>query len=92
MVRAANYVLLVLVLLLPLDHLPRFLLLPLPFRQRPNFIPSPRYCRDNPDKERNTCEAAEESIDTAEADVGRASYDKTVKKKKEEDFPSFMTL
>ena len=44
-----------------------------------------RYCRDNPDKERNTCEAAEENIDSGEADVGRASYDKTVKKKKEEE-------
>jgi len=48
-------------------------------------LPDKWYCRDNPDKERNTCEAAEENIDSGEADVGRASYDKTVKKKKEEE-------
>ena len=84
MVRAANYVF----LRFRFFFLSIFFLVfsfPLPFRHHPSFIPSPRYCRDNPDKERNTCEAAEESIDTAEADVGRASYDKTVKKKKDEE-------
>ena len=44
-----------------------------------------RYCKDSKDKERNTCEAPEENIDSAETDLGRASYDKTVKKKKEEE-------
>merc|ERR1712087_938071 len=59
----------------------------LPEGQTDDSLPDKWFCRDNvADKKRNSCEAPEEKLDADEADFGRrASYHKTVKKKKEEE-------